>query len=125
MKLRIALVIAIGTFGLVLAAHAIAAPPTADSPGDGASSVAGSQITFVGTATAAATPPAIYFFISKSNATNLDGRLTNAFAVVSGSTPTGSPGQFQGVADSSDFWPDVPGDYYWQVNQDCGSPPST
>jgi hypothetical protein len=121
MKARIAIVIAIGTLGLVLAAQAIAAAPTADSPGDGAQSVAGSQITFVGTATAAVPPPAIYFYISKDPGTNGDGRLTNAFAVVTGGTPTGNPGQFQGVADPSDFWPDVPGDYYWQVNQDCGA----
>src|SRR5436309_15494217 len=103
MTLRIALVIAIGTLGLVAATRALAAPPTADSPGDGASSVAGSQITFVGTATAAATQPAIYFYISKDNNMNTDTRLTNAFAVVTGATPTGIPGQFQGVADSSDL----------------------
>jgi hypothetical protein len=125
MKTRIAVALAIGTLGLILAGNGLAAtPPMANSPPDGTQVVAGSEITFVGTATATATPPAIYFYISKDNATDSNGRLTHAFAVVTGGTPTSTPGQFQGVADSSDFWPDVPGDYYWQVNQDCGSPPA-
>src|SRR2546423_1440248 len=121
MKARLAIALATGTLGLVVAAVAFAAPPTADQPAPGSSFVAGSQITFVGTSTATVPPANVYFYVSRDNVTNTNGRLANAFAVVTGN-PTGTPTQYQGVANSSDLWPDVPGDYYWQVNQDCTTP---
>src|SRR2546421_2828172 len=124
MKARIAIVLAIGTLALVLTAVALAVtPPTANAPANGTRFTSGATITFQGTSTATATPPHLYFDISKDSATNPDGSLTNAFAVVRGD-PTSTPTVFDGTAGPADNWPSEPGDYYWQTYQACGTPPA-
>jgi hypothetical protein len=123
MRTRLAIVIAIGTLGFVLATEALAdSPPTTGSPGDGATFTAGDQIIFEGTATATPPPLHVYFYISKDNATNPDGSLSNSFAIVRGD-PTSDPAIFDGTAGPANIWPVDPRDYYWQVYQDCAGIP--
>jgi hypothetical protein len=123
MRARLAIVIAIGTLGLVVATEALgASPPTPGLPGDSATFTAGDQITFEGTAAATPPPPHVYFYISKDSTTNPDGSLSNSFAIVRGD-PTSNPAIFDGTAGPANIWPAQPGDYFWQVYQDCNATP--
>jgi hypothetical protein len=123
MRARLAIVIAVAAVMFVVVAVALAdTPPTMGSPADNANFTAGDQITFEATATATPSPSHLYFYISKDPATNLDGALSNSFAIVRGD-PTGDPTIFDGTAGPANIWPSQPREYYWQAYQDCGLTP--
>jgi hypothetical protein len=118
MRARLAIVIAIGTLGLVAATEALADnPPTQDLPADGASFTAPAELIFQASAPALANPSPnlMYFYISRDST----GVLSNAIDVIFGG-PTSTPMQYAGSPNSDKNWPDRPDTYYWKaVYHDC------
>jgi hypothetical protein len=132
MRARLAIVIAIGTLGLVVATEALAfAPPTQVSPANGASFTApADQIPFK-----ASVPlgdaPSIDFFISRGPDTDQDtGLLSPRIDDIQAqaSVPPSNPAIYAASPSGDVSWPDRPGTYYWQAayyvcptpySQDC------
>jgi hypothetical protein len=124
MKARLAIIVAVASISLGLAAHAFAVgAPSQVAPADAAVFTAGDQITFSGTVTAPL-PAQMDFYISRDTLVQGDGRLQNWIDVVRGNPTSGDPSVFAGSPNSDTVWPDKPGTYYWQaVYHDCTQDP--
>jgi hypothetical protein len=130
MKARIAIVIAIGTLGLVGANEALALPnpPVQLAPTNGQPFTAGSDtITFQAQINPLPlTPPAFMdFYVSRGTPTfDSTGVMTNWIDHLHGGPTSGDPSIYAATTTTDMNWPDVPGTYQWQaVYYDCTQDP--
>jgi hypothetical protein len=122
MRAPLAIVIAIGTLGLVAATEALgdSIPPTQVSPADQVSFTApADQIVFQASPPTGVTPTYMDFYISRDTAVDSTGVFSNFIDHIHG-----GPSSYAARPSSDVNWPDRPGTYYWQaVYHDCAQAP--
>lgn len=131
MKVRLAILLAVGTLGLAAVTDALADPPAPLAPANGATFTAGvNQIPFnASVANAAAPTPGpthLNFLISRSPDLDANGNL-DWFDIVRGvaDDPTANPIVYRATTNQDDGWPNRPGHYWWQAdNGECDATPN-
>jgi hypothetical protein len=125
MRARLAIVIAIGTLGLVVAADALADsnPPTLQSPDNMVTLTAPANgLVFQAQAPAIANPSPnrMDFYISGVTDVDSTGQLSNTIDDIRGGPSSGDPTIYAASPSSDANWTSRPGTYFWQaVYHDC------
>jgi hypothetical protein len=122
MRARLAIVIAIGTLGLLVATEALADnPPTQISPADMASFTAPADgIVFQASPPLAVAPASMDFYVARDTALDpTTGVLSNFIDHLHGG-PTSDPTIYAASPSADVNWPNRPGTYFWQAAyHDC------